>query len=258
MKALLAAGLLLALTAGAAAQAPVLPDFGAVGGPALNREIRAQVTAQRRTVISSAMAGRIRELAVDDGDRFREGQVLVRFDCSVQESQLARGRAVAEKKRRVYDVNQRLHKLGSISTVELDVAAADVAEAAAEIRVLQALVDRCTIAAPFGGRVAANAVRAFQFIGEGQPLLEIVDDKRLETELIVPSRWLGWLTPGHRFQVEIDETGKRYPVELIRTSGRVDPVSQSLKIYGRIDGAADDLLVGMSGRALLAPPDAPR
>jgi RND family efflux transporter MFP subunit len=220
----------------------------------LTRQIRAQITPRRSTLIASEMAGRINDISVRDGERFREGQTLVRFNCTLQESQLARARAVHEKKKRIYDVNARLNKLGSVSTLELDVNAAEVAEAAADVRVTQSMVDRCSIAAPFAGRVADAPVRAFQFIGEGQPLLEILDDRELEIEMIVPSQWLSWLKPKHAFQIEIGETGRTYPAEVSRLSGRVDAVSQSIKAYGRIKGDFDDLLAGMSGRALISPP----
>jgi RND family efflux transporter MFP subunit len=220
----------------------------------LTRQIRAQITPRRSTLIASEMAGRINEITVRDGERFREGQPLVRFNCTLQESQLARARAVHEKKKRIYDVNARLNKLGSISTLELDVNAAEVAEAAAEVRVMQSMVDRCAIIAPFAGRVADAPVRAFQFIGEGQPLLEILDDRELAVEMIVPSQWLAWLKPKHSFEIDIGETGRVYAAEVTRLSGRVDAVSQSIKVYGRIKGNFDDLLAGMSGRALISPP----
>ena len=96
----------------------------------------------------------------------------------------------------------------------------------------------------------------FQFVGVGAPLIEILSDKDLDLELIVPSLWLTWLKPGVPFDVAIDETGKTYPAKITRLSGKVDAVSRSIKIYGKIDNPADTLLPGMSGRALLSPPPA--
>lgn len=223
--------------------------------PVVEREIRAQVTARTGAALASPMAGRIEHLAVEDGDRFKNGAVLVRFDCDLQEGQLARARAVLEKRRRVAEVNDRLQKLGSVSTKEVAVGHAEVQEAQADVAIARALVDRCTITAPFPGRVAGLAVRAHQFIGEGQPLMEILDDRELELETIVPSRWLAWLEPGTRFKVALDETGRTYEAVVARLFGKVDPVSQSIKLYGRIPAHPDELLPGMSGRALFDLPE---
>ncbi|MBP2292735.1 efflux RND transporter periplasmic adaptor subunit [Azospirillum rugosum] len=223
--------------------------------PLVAREIRAQVTARVATTLSSPMAGRIRDLSIEDGDRFKQGEVLVRFDCAVQEGQHARAVAVLEKNRQLQEVNERLRKLGSVSVKEMNVSHADVATAAAEAGITRAMVDRCTVTAPFAGRVAGVSVKRYQFIGEGQPMLDILDDKQLELEAIIPSRWLAWLGVGTGFQVEVDETGKTYQAKVSRLSGRVDPVSQSVKIYASITGASGDLLPGMSGRALISPPE---
>lgn len=234
------------------------PGLAAEGGgdalPLVAREIRAQVTARVATTLSSPMAGRIRDLSVEDGDRFKQGEVLVRFDCAVQEGQHARAVAVLEKNRQLQEVNERLRKLGSVSVKEMNVSHADVATAAAEVSITRAMVDRCTVTAPFAGRVAGVSVKRYQFIGEGQPMLDILDDKQLELEAIIPSRWLAWLGVGTGFQMEVDETGKTYQAKVSRLSGRVDPVSQSVKIYASITGTPGDLLPGMSGRALISPP----
>ena len=85
-------------------------------------------------------------------------------------------------------------------------------------------------------------------------MLDILDDRALEIELIAPSRWLGWLKPGTTFQLHVDETGRDYPARIMRLGGRVDPVSQSIKVIGEIIAAAPELMAGMSGRASMAPP----
>lgn len=199
------------------------------------------------------MAGRIIEIPWRDGNVVKEGQVLVRFDCAVQQSQLIRARAGVEKRRRVRDVNERLVKLGSVSKLELDLNEAEVQEAVADLRVVETMVNRCTLIAPFAGRVVDVPVRQWQYIGEGQPLLELVDDGELEIEMIVPSDWLAWLRQGHRFTVQMDETHRSYAAEVARLSGRVDPVSRSIKVYARLQTRAPELLPGMSGHAVLQP-----
>ena len=66
-------------------------------------------------------------------------------------------------------------------------------------------------------------------------------------ELIAPSHWLTWLKPDTRFKVKIEETGKVYAAKVVRLGGRVDPVSQSIKVKAQIAGHYPELLAGMSG-----------
>jgi len=221
---------------------------------ALAPEIRAQVTPRRSTVIAAEIAGKIAELPLRDGDRFAEGDRLVGFDCAVNRNRLARAKAAHEKLQRIHETKSRLNEMRSVGLLEVDVAAAELAEAEAEMGLMRIMVERCTITAPFPGRVSAVHAKRFQFVGEGEPLLEILDDSTLEVEIIVPSPWLAFIAPGFGFQILLDETGRSYPAKVTRLSGRVDPVSQSIRVYGEITGSHAELMAGMSGRALISPP----
>jgi RND family efflux transporter MFP subunit len=218
------------------------------------RDVRVQVVAHNAASLGSPMSGRLADFPLRDGDRFQQGQILARFVCGEQEGSLAHARALLAEKREILSTNTKLHNLGTGSGLDFHVAAAQVEEAAADVQTASALVDNCTVKAPYPGRVAGVAVRPYQFVGVGQPLLDILDDRTLDLELIVPSRWLSWLQAGTPFTVTVEETGRIYDAVIERLSGKVDAVSQSIKAYGRLTAPAPDLLAGMSGRAAIEPP----
>lgn len=225
--------------------------------PALDRqEIRAQLSPRRYTTISSEVGAKISRISVAEGGRFRAGQVLVALDCSLQQAQLQKAKAVLVAAEHTYRANQRLEELRSVGKVELDVSQAEVAKAKADVASSSVTNAKCSISAPFAGRVAEQKAREQQYVQPGQPLLDILDDSVLELEFIVPSRWLVWLRPGHAFQVTIDETGKSYPARVQRIGARIDPVSQSVKLSAAIAGKFPELISGMSGRVTLVPPTA--
>lgn len=219
-------------------------------------EIRAQLSPVRSTVLSAEIAGKIDELALREGDRFAQGDRLVGFDCALHRARLASAEAQRTEARKIYEVNRRLDKLGSISTLELDAAAARMAVTEAEAAMSRVMVERCAVSAPFPGRVAELKVRRHQYVAEGEPMIEILDDRELEVEMIVPSRWLAWLKPGHRFVLQVEELGRDHAAEVTRIGARIDPVSQSIEVFGRTVSDDSALLSGMSGRALFEPPRA--
>ncbi|PND66297.1 HlyD family efflux transporter periplasmic adaptor subunit, partial [Escherichia coli] len=85
---------------------------------------------------------------------------------------------------------QRLAELNSVGQLDLDLSRSAVNKARAEIGANQAVMAKCSVGAPFAGRVAEQKVREQQFVQAGQPLLDIIDDSVLELEFLVPSRWL--------------------------------------------------------------------
>ncbi len=128
-----------------------------------------------------------------------------------------------------------------------------MAAAEAEERLAAIDVSHCSIKAPFSGRIAELKVQRYQFVTLGQPVLDILSDRELEVELLAPSRWLAWLKPGTRFAVHVDELDKDVPAIVTRINARIDPVSQSVKIYAKVDGDFPDLTSGMSGIARMNP-----
>ncbi|HYC01914.1 MAG TPA: efflux RND transporter periplasmic adaptor subunit [Azospirillaceae bacterium] len=224
--------------------------FAQADGP----EVRAQVTAKRSAVLSSEIAGQVAELSVREGESFQEGQVLVRLDCGIHRARLARAQAQETAARKTWEVKAKLDKLNSIGALELETAASERAVAEAEVAMAREVVERCVISAPFAGRVASVDVKRFQSVEEGRNLMEVLDPTELEVEMLVPSRWLSWLKPGHAFEVLVEETGKPYPVKVVRLAARIDPVSQSVKVFAAVQGRFPELLPGMSGRAVMAPP----
>jgi len=225
------------------------------GKPLLERqEIRAQLLPRRYTTIAAEIGARVHRLPVPEGGAFNAGQLLVSFDCTLQQAQLRKAQADLQGAEQTLNSNQRLLELNSVGQLELDLSRTAVHKARAEIGAHQAVLSKCTVSAPYSGRVAEQKAREQQYVQPGQALLDIIDDSVLELEFLVPSRWLNWLKVGGKFEVHIDETGKRYPAKFIRVGARVDPVSQSVKVAAAIDGKFPELVAGMSGRVQITPP----
>lgn len=220
------------------------------------RDIRAQLTARRFTTLAAEVGAKISHLPLPEGSRFKSGQTLVKFDCSLQQTQLTKSQAALAGATATWNANKRLLELNSIGKVELDVSEAEVHKSAAEVASMKAILGKCSIAAPYSGFISEQKVREQQYVQAGQILMEIIDDSALELEFIAPSRWLAWLRTGAVFKMLVDETGRSYPAKVLRLGGKVDPVSQSIKVTAIIDGKFPELLTGMSGRIQIDIPSA--
>lgn len=252
--------MLLALAGFAQAQAPATPKaLAPAAAPAdaasrstgAEREIRAQLTPRRYTTVAAEIGAKVNRLPVSEGGSFKAGQLLVSFDCTLQQSQLNKARAELEGAEQSLKTNERLVELNAGGQLEVELARAARAKARAEVGANQAVLGKCSVSAPFAGRVAEQKVREQQYVQPGQALLDIIDDSVLELEFLVPSRWLAWLKAGGQLQVQIDETQKTYPARFTRIGARVDPVSQSVKVAAAIDGRFPELIAGMSGRVIV-------
>ncbi len=221
--------------------------------PAAQPTLRGQVLAWRNPTLSSEIAARIAQVTMRDGQEFAAGAVLVVFDCGSYRARQASAQAHRDKaQRQAYSLGQ-LDRSGATSRLEVGMALADAAAAEAELELAKISVERCTIRAPFAGRVVETKAQAGQFVREGEPLMEILDHRNLEVEFLAPSAWLPWLRPGVPFEVRVDDLGHTVTAQVARLGARVDPVSQVIKVYAALPADAPGLMAGMSV-GIAAPP----
>ncbi len=166
-------------------------------------EIRIRLVPVRSAVLSAQLAGQISELPLREGDSFTTGQKLVAFDCGVERARQAHAAAQESATRRIYEVKSKLNNLNSIGSLELATAGADHAVAEADLQLAREVTSHCIISAPFAGRVGPVDVKRFQYVAEGQKLLEIIDPTQLEAEMLIPSSWSRWLKPGYAVDMGI-------------------------------------------------------
>jgi membrane fusion protein (multidrug efflux system) len=244
-----ACGLLL-LIMGHAGRAQAVATAESAGATDKDGHIRVELVPYQQSVLSSELSAKIVVLPFREGDTFRAGDTLVGFDCDYFHAELNKAAASAEASRQTLKADQRLAELHSMGELDVNLAAAKVKEAEAEVAAMQVTVGKCKLLAPFAGRVAKLEVHAFEYVAPGKPLLEILATRRLEVQMNVPAKWLAWLKTGGRFTVRVDELDHEYAGRVVRLGARIDPLTQSVSLAGEVEGTHPELLAGMSGSAL--------
>lgn len=257
--------LTLAILVLAAAAGPALAaDPGPSAAPAersapaaaTGEHARALIRSKFQAVLSSEIAGRILKMPVREGERFGKGDRLVEFDCawyvaSQQSAQAALSHAQAKQ-----NGTEAMAAMRSAGSMDVALARADTEKAKADLKLAAISVERCLIAAPFDGRVVEQKIHAFESVAQNTPLLTVLADSDLEVSLVVPATWLVWLKPGQPFTLAIDETNHTHPGTISRLGAQIDPISQTVTVYGDLSDPDRDLVAGMSGTASFEP--APR
>lgn len=222
---------------------------------ALGPSVRALVVAIDRAVLSAELTARISEMNVRPGDSFESGDRLIRFDCRVFAAQRDVGAADLKAAETRLESAEKLLSLNAGGPLDVAVAVAERDRATAQLRLYQETVNRCSVRAPFDGRVVAWHARPHEIASPGLELIEILAVDHLELEMIVPSAWLSWMEAGIPLSLSVDETGEAYSAVVAVLGAEVDPVSQTVAIRARFDTPPPGLLPGMSGIAIFPVPN---
>ncbi len=211
--------------------------------------VRGVVKPTEEAVISSELQARVKRMPFRDGQWFKKGDLLVEFDCSKYWAELAAAKAELEAREKTAENNQALAKLNGIGQLEVDVSEAEVKQAKAAVRSASLAVRHCKITAPFSGRVVKGLVNPHESVNPYDEVMSVLNDKTFEIELILPSSSLRWVTKKSVFKFYIDETQELYLAEVVEIGARVDPVSQTIRVFGQFKEQPKQVLAGMSGSA---------
>jgi multidrug efflux pump subunit AcrA (membrane-fusion protein) len=148
---------------------------------------------------------------------------------------------------------RKLREMDAAGEMEIKLAVAAADKARGAVALARSQTAYCSVIAPFNGRVARLYVKNFQGVNVGAPLIDLVSDGPLKLRLNIPSTSLRQVREGSPFEVIVLETGKTYPARVSAINSRVDAVSQTVEIEGRLQGTPAELLPGMSGTARFPP-----
>lgn len=212
-------------------------------------DARAIIYSVDKTTISSEIAGNIIYFPKGDGEYFKKGERLVKIDCSIYEAQK---RKIDIQKKIAYiqmQKNEELEKLNSIGKFEVLISKEEYNKQDAELDIVSVNVKRCSIYAPFNGKIVEKKVNTYQSVKPQQELVEIIGINHLEAKVIIPATWLIKLKKGDKFTLNIDETNSNIKAVIKEIGAVVDPTSQTISIIAKLLKPYSGIIAGMSATA---------
>lgn len=258
------------ISATGAAEVPVQVDTASKRAVVKQINVTGTVTSPRTAVLSTAVAGLVTKLTIDEGDRAETGQVLLELDAEL--AQLALERALAEVKQReiaVADARRRFieaEEVGAqrsiartqVESLRAEVSSDEAALAAsrAAAREQQAIIERNTLKAPFAGVISERYAELGEWVNPGDGLFELVATDNLRFDFRVGQDNFAALSP----ETSVDITLDAFPERSI--PGYVDaivPVKNPsartflVRVRANTDDTGNELLItpGMSARGKL-------
>jgi membrane fusion protein, multidrug efflux system len=201
----------------------------------------------QEATLSSELPARIIRLPLKDGDAFKQGDLLVEFDCERPKAEWKAAEAERLGTMAAYDNSRRLVEYRAAGAHDVQLARAALEKATATVEVIAVRLKQCRIFAPFDGRLVDLAVREHEMPQAGQPLMRVVTDTRLEVDMIVPAKWLAWLKPGETFSFTPEESTLKVSGSVSRIGGAIDPISQTIRAVGTLKTGSAVILPGQGG-----------
>ncbi|TVR30060.1 MAG: efflux RND transporter periplasmic adaptor subunit [Spirochaetaceae bacterium] len=214
-----------------------------------------RIAGSREATVVSESQGVLQRVEFDLGMSVTQGDLLAAFDERVERLALEQARAAAESARVELDAVQRSVDAGAASRNDLARVEAAAAGADAEYqRATKRLEDR-RITAPIGGRVARKDSRVSEgnYLPAGVNVAHIVDTARLQIQLAVGEREIGYVSPGARAEITM-ETCEPQVGSVSSVAAGSDPQTGSFAVIVTWDNRCGDRVrSGMSAEVRIEP-----
>jgi membrane fusion protein (multidrug efflux system) len=222
----------------------------------------ATVRARDQAVLYAKVAGYLKTIRVDKGDRVGAGQVVAEIEAPELEADHVRQKAevtVAEAAyRRVSDAQGKAPDLVMPQTVDDAKGKLDMAKA--NLQRTDTLLGYTKIVAPFSGIVSRRTVDPGAFIpaatsgsvSSNAALLTLIDIRSVRIEIPVPESEVPRVKVGLPVQVTVDELpGRVFTGAVTRFAYALDEASKTMLAEAEIPNPTSELRPGMYARVRL-------
>jgi membrane fusion protein (multidrug efflux system) len=216
------------------------------------------LVAPQTAVVRSKAAGTLLALNVAEGDRVKAGQALGTLDLSELNSRLAErsamvasARAQVAQAERTHASNQRLADQQFISANALEASRSALDTALAQSRAAEAQLNTvgvtrrdAALVAPIAGLVAKRHAVAGEKLSAEQPVITIVDLRRLELAATVGTHEVSLLQPGLPVQVRVEGVADVVAGQIARIAPAAEAGSRAIGVTIAIDNPKEAFRAG--------------
>jgi len=202
--------------------------------------------------LMSSVTERVTKVLFSDGERVKQGQVLVELDFAEEQSQLAEEQSRLNEALKQVQRLEPLARKNAATQATLDEQQREVETARARMQAIQSRINERKIRAPFDGVVGLRNLSVGAIVQPGTLVTTIDDDSIMKLDFSIPALFITAVKPG----LSIAATSRAFENQLFRgevssVDSRIDPVTRSVVVRALINNEQYQLKPGLLMRVEL-------
>lgn len=194
--------------------------------------------------LKSETSGKITNLYFKEGNKVKKGDALLQINDEEIRAELEKQK---HNKKLNEDNEFRQHRLlekDAISQEEYDNALNRLNTTLADIKVLEAQLDKLRIKAPFDGTIGLRYVSEGAYITPSTTIATLYNITPAKIEFAIPGRYSTQVSSGEKILFTIENDLKTYEGQVYAVEPRIDPTTRTLKMRALADNQSGQLLPG--------------
>lgn len=199
-------------------------------------EVNGSVLSDEQVELHPEVSGRLVFLNVPDGGTVSEGTLLARIndaDLQAQKAQLITQLDLASK------TEKRLNgllKINGINQADYDAALNQVNTLQANIKVLDAQLDKTMIKAPFSGQLGLRQVSSGAYVTPQTVIGTLQQSDRVKIDFTVPETYISMVRKGNKVQVKASGSNEMLTATIAALEPQINSVTRNIKVRAYLSG----------------------
>ena len=218
-----------------------------------NVEAQGSIFPVNYAIITSEIAGVIKDYKFTEGDAVRKGDILFELQDSVQLAEKNAAMASYDLSKKNFTRTKELFAKKVISGKEYDDAEAKMKADEANYNLAVAKYEKTKIAAPFDGIIGISYVTNGQYVQVGTSLTSLQDNKKLEVSFYLSEKYLSKISKGEDVIMLVDSYPKeKFTGKITAIDQYVDAKTRNFSAKASFDNSENKLRAGSYAKLKLA------
>ncbi len=206
--------------------------------------VTGSVLANESLELTSEESGKITGLYFKEGKRVKKGELLLQINDEEIRAQLEKEKYNQKLNQDIENRQRKLLEKDAISQEEYDNALNRLNTNTADLKLLEAQLDKTQIIAPFDGVIGLRYISDGAYITPSTIVATLYNISPAKIEFAVPGRYSTQVRPGQKILFTIENDTQDFEGEVYAIEPRIDPTTRTLKIRAIAENSKGLLLPG--------------
>jgi len=207
-------------------------------------EINGSILSNEEIELRPEVSGRIKNILFKEGEVVNKGQLLIKLIDDELQSQLQKNELQIQLASKEEFRKKELLSIKGISEMEYDEIVHQLNSFKSERAIIQAMISKTEIFAPFSGIIGIRNVSEGAFVTNTTKIATLQQNNPVKIEFSIPERYVSIIKKGKKITFSTASSEKEFIANIYAFEPKIDLTTRSVKIRAMADNSYNLLFPG--------------
>lgn len=213
--------------------------------------VTGSILADESVILNSEVAGKVEKIYFKEGQKVKKGELLVKLNDEEVQAEIEKLQYTQQLNKDNEFRQKQLLEKEAISREEYETSLTTLNTTVAEIKVMQARLDKHHIRSPFDGIIGLRDISEGSYLNPGSRIAELYKIDPVKLEFAIPSKYIALVNEGDSLTFSVDAYDEEFSGIIYAIEPQIDPQTRSLRVRAKAPNDHAKLLPGQFTRISL-------